>query len=45
MGIPGYRLATKRNRLQQEDAGRVALFVDGDKQLQIYFDPEKTPGS
>jgi hypothetical protein len=39
--IPGYRLANKRNRLQQIRSGAVALFVDRDRlDLEIFYEPE-----
>jgi hypothetical protein len=39
--IPGYRLASKRNRFQQVQPWAVALFVDADKAgLQLFFEPE-----
>ncbi len=40
-GIPGYRLASKRNRFQQIRESTVAMFVDADKsRLELYFQPE-----
>jgi hypothetical protein len=39
--IPGYRLASKRNRFQQTHPWAVATMVDGDKAgLEIYYEPE-----
>jgi hypothetical protein len=39
--LPGYRLASKRNRFQQTDTWSVATMVDGDKSgLEIYLEPE-----
>ena len=39
--IPGYRLASKRNRLQQVQPWAVALMVDADKLgLDVFFEPE-----
>ena len=39
--IPGYRLASKRNRFQQVQPWAVALFVDADKAgLKLFFEPE-----
>ena len=41
--IPGYRLASQRNRFQQVQPWAVALFVDADKsELELYFEPEAT---
>ncbi len=39
--IPGYRLASQRNRFQQVQPWAVALFVDADKSdLQVFFQPD-----
>ena len=39
--IPGYRLASKRNRFQQVQPWAVAMFVDADKSgLELFFEPE-----
>jgi protocatechuate 3,4-dioxygenase beta subunit len=39
--IPGYRLASKRNRFQQVHPWAVALMVDADKLgLELFFEPE-----
>ena len=39
--IPGYRLASKRNRFQQIQPWAVAMFVDADKSgLEVFFEPE-----
>jgi hypothetical protein len=39
--IPGYRLASKRNRFQQTQPWAVATMVDGDRSgLEIYYEPE-----
>jgi hypothetical protein len=39
--IPGYRLAGKRNRMQQTRPSEVAIFVDADRpNLELYFEPE-----
>ena len=38
--IPGYRLASRRNRFQQTGTRSLALFVDRDrKDLEIYLEP------
>ena len=39
--IPGYRLASKRNRFQQVQPWAVALLVDADKsKLEVFLEPE-----
>jgi hypothetical protein len=41
--IPGYRLASQRNRFQQVQASAVALFVDADKSgLEVFFEPDSS---
>lgn len=41
--IPGYRLASERNRFQQVQSSAVAMFVDADKSdLELFFKPEPT---
>jgi Carboxypeptidase regulatory-like domain len=39
--IPGYRLASKRNRFQQVQPWAIAMFVDTDKSgLELYLEPD-----
>jgi hypothetical protein len=39
--ISHYRLAANRNRFQQIQPWAVAVFVDADKSLELFFEPEK----